>query len=146
TDERIPQHSPGKQFLRKERLMMVLKFKIEIHIHNGLYIIYQMARKLFFYFSLILFFCSVVTASHFPKLKDDQIKTLRSRKGTVLINFWATWCQPCQTEIPALNRLQKKYSFTSFIGINLDSVENRGAIKGFLKKHPIDYDIYLRDG
>jgi len=101
-----------------------------------------LCRAAFFLFLLVPF----SFGSDFQRLKDDEIIALPSKEKVVLINFWATWCQPCQAEIPALNRLQKKHSSISFIGVNLDAPENRGAIRGFLKKHPIDYEIYLRDG
>jgi hypothetical protein len=45
-----------------------------------------------------------------------------------------------------LNRLQKKYQAVEFIAINLDDVENQGAIPPFLKKYPIDFKVVLRSG
>lgn len=37
-------------------------------------------------------------------------RSLHEFKGkVVLINFWATWCGPCREEIPALEKLEKKY-------------------------------------
>lgn len=95
---------------------------------------------------LILILITPVFGSDFTRWNDNQIKALRSGKHAVVINFWATWCQPCRNEIPALNRLQKKYRDVEFIGINVDDRENRGAIRGFLKKYPIEYTIVLRDG
>ena len=82
----------------------------------------------------------------FPHVNDDQIKMMLNSPQPQVINFWATWCQPCRVEIPALNRLKKKYDSVRFVGINVDEPENRGALKGFLKKFPIDYEIILRDG
>jgi thiol-disulfide isomerase/thioredoxin len=41
--------------------------------------------------------------------------TLASFKGkTVLLNLWATWCQPCREEMPALNRLQQELGSDKF--------------------------------
>lgn len=94
---------------------------------------------------LSLFAC----ASSLPmkQVDDAQIKALPSSGHTVLIHFWATWCQPCVAEIPVLNRLNERYHpDVQFIAINMDDLENRGAIPGFLKNHPIDFSIVLRDG
>src|SRR2546426_585352 len=42
---------------------------------------------------------------------DDQEVPLSQYKGkVVLVNFWATWCEPCQIEIPWLIEMQEKYS------------------------------------
>jgi thiol-disulfide isomerase/thioredoxin len=80
-------------------------------------------------------------------LDDEQIKALPASDSTVLIHFWTTWCQQCRVEIPTLNKLNKKYqSSVQFVAVNMDDVENRGAIGGFLKKYPIEYRMVLRDG
>ena len=94
----------------------------------------------------ILFVVLNVWADDYQQIKDTEILALPSKASVVLINFWATWCEPCRIEIPALNRLHKKYPSIAFYGINVDDPANRGAIKGFLKKYPIDYGIYLREG
>ena len=49
--------------------------------------------------------------------------TLASFKGkTVLLNLWATWCQPCREEMPALNRLQQELGSDKFevVALSLD--------------------------
>jgi thiol-disulfide isomerase/thioredoxin len=89
---------------------------------------------------------SFAAASELKKLNDDEIRSLRTHNSAVCINFWATWCEPCRAEIPILNRLQKKYPKIEFIGVNVDDPENRGAIPGFLKKYPMDYKLFIRDG
>jgi thiol-disulfide isomerase/thioredoxin len=96
----------------------------------------------------IIIFCIGlnVWGDDFARIKDEEILALPSKESFVLMNFWATWCEPCRVEIPALNRLHKKYPSVVFVGINVDDPANRGAIKGFLKKYPIDYQIYLREG
>ena len=50
-------------------------------------------------------------------------KTLADFKGrTVLLNLWATWCAPCRTEMPALDRLQADLGGPDFevVAVNLD--------------------------
>jgi thiol-disulfide isomerase/thioredoxin len=49
--------------------------------------------------------------------------TLSSFKGrTVLLNLWATWCQPCREEMPALDRLQQALGSDKFevVALSLD--------------------------
>jgi thiol-disulfide isomerase/thioredoxin len=63
----------------------------------------------------------------------------------VLVNFWASWCEPCRNEAPALEELQKRYGGDGFtvVGINLDdTTEDAGR---FVGKFGLTYP-QLRDG
>jgi thiol-disulfide isomerase/thioredoxin len=54
---------------------------------------------------------------------DGKDVTLASLMGrTVLLNLWATWCQPCREEMPALNRLQQALGGDKFevVALSLD--------------------------
>lgn len=76
-------------------------------------------------------------------LSGNQI-TLKSLQGkVVVINFWATWCQPCRDEMPQLNSLVKEFQGRSdvvFIGI---SSEDPKIINAFLDNNTFLYGIYL---
>jgi thiol-disulfide isomerase/thioredoxin len=54
---------------------------------------------------------------------QDQIRTLSDYRGRVVfINFWASWCAPCQVELPELNRLAAHYKGKKVrvVAINVD--------------------------
>lgn len=108
----------------------------------------HIVRNLAGVFILLLIFVSGSPASNdMSRIEEKQMQDLPSSSSVVLIHFWATWCEPCRVEIPALNQLSKKYqSKVRFVAVNIDDVENRGAIPGFLKKHPIDFEVLLWDG
>ena len=58
---------------------------------------------------------------------DGQPRKLSDWQGkTVLVNLWATWCVPCRTEMPALDRLQGKLGSDKFavVAINIDTRES----------------------
>src|SRR5690242_2643769 len=58
---------------------------------------------------------------------DGKDVRLDSYKGkVVLVNFWATWCEPCQVEIPWLIEMQQKYSSKGFtiLGVDADDEGN----------------------
>lgn len=61
---------------------------------------------------------------------------------TLLINFWATWCEPCRKEMPMLNELQAEYGKAGLqvIGIALDDVQ---SVRIFAKKLGISYPILV---
>ena len=69
------------------------------------------------------------------KFKDLQgnIVPLAGMKGkVVLVNFWATWCEPCRSEIPILIGLQNKYSNRGFtlLGAAMDE-EGKSVVQPF---------------
>jgi len=68
--------------------------------------------------------------------------TLEQYKGkVVLVNFWATWCEPCKVEIPWMIEFQKKYSPRGFtiLGVSMDE-DGKKAIDPFIEKQRFDVD------
>ncbi len=59
-----------------------------------------------------------------------------------IINFWATWCEPCREEVPALVRIRSKYATNGveIIGIALDSAEK---VAEFAREFSIQYPLVL---
>jgi thiol-disulfide isomerase/thioredoxin len=79
-----------------------------------------------------------------PVVEDMQTPdaTLAKYKGkVVLVNFWATWCAPCQIEIPWMIGFQKKYGPRGFtiLGASMDE-DGRKAVEPFLSKSCFDVD------
>jgi thiol:disulfide interchange protein DsbD len=72
---------------------------------------------------------------------------LQSLKGkVVLIDFWATWCVPCISEIPMFNDLARQYKEQGFemIAVSLDE-EGAEKVRPFLKQHPMTYTQTVGD-
>jgi cytochrome c biogenesis protein CcmG/thiol:disulfide interchange protein DsbE len=71
---------------------------------------------------------------------DDKDATLAQYKGkVVLVNFWATWCEPCFVEIPWLIEIQQKYADKGFtiLGVDVDD-EGKAAVVPFVAKERFD--------
>lgn len=68
----------------------------------------------------------------------DGIFSLPAQKGkVVLVNFWATWCEPCQVEMPELERhIWRKYrSSPDFVFIAIARDQGRETVLDFQKRH-----------
>lgn len=74
-----------------------------------------------------------------------QYSDVKGEKLT-LLDFWATWCQPCLRSIPELNRLYTEFSpqGVSFVGISIDGPRNQSKLKPFVNSLGVEYFI-LRD-
>jgi thiol-disulfide isomerase/thioredoxin len=71
-----------------------------------------------------------------------QIKDLRGK--VVLLNFWATWCVPCRSEMPMLVEAEKQYGprGVAFVAISLDDRTTRPKIPDFLKEFQIGFPVW----
>ena len=84
------------------------------------------------------------SAPYFYLLDTEQeTVSLSGFQGqVVLLDFWATWCKPCQTEMPIFDRLYNQYQTEGLnvVGIALDR-ERMEVVNPFVKKFGIDYPI-----
>jgi cytochrome c biogenesis protein CcmG, thiol:disulfide interchange protein DsbE len=71
------------------------------------------------------------------------LKTLRG--NVILLNFWATWCAPCQIEMPVFNQWQQQYGPRGFhvIGISMD--DDAAPVRRLLAKLKTNYPNAMGD-
>jgi thiol-disulfide isomerase/thioredoxin len=81
-------------------------------------------------------------------LKDMQgkkVKLSELRGKIVVLNFWATWCGPCNVEMPMLVKAANNYGERGvvFVGVSVDSAETLAKVGEFVKKLQIGYPIWV---
>ena len=64
-------------------------------------------------------------------------------KKLTLLNLWATWCGPCREEMPALDRLHKKYKAAGFQVVGIDIDETADVVKKVIAKFKVSYPVLL---
>ncbi len=70
--------------------------------------------------------------------------SLASWKGkTVLLDFWTTWCPPCQADASSIEKLNQKYGNSNLRIVGISVNENRDTVEKYLKKHPHSYPVVL---
>jgi cytochrome c biogenesis protein CcmG/thiol:disulfide interchange protein DsbE len=79
--------------------------------------------------------------------KGASIKLPDYKGRVVLLNFWATWCGPCEIEIPWFVEFQNKYKDRGFavLGVSMDE-DGWRAVKPFLREQAVNYRVVLGDG
>jgi thiol-disulfide isomerase/thioredoxin len=64
------------------------------------------------------------------------------RGHPVVVNKWASWCGPCQTEFPAFQRASLRFGRqVAFLGI--DGKDHNAAASAFLRRFPVPYPSYV---
>lgn len=75
---------------------------------------------------------------------QDRVQKLGDLAGkAVILDFWATYCEPCKREIPHLNSLIAKHGKENLVvvGLNVGGEEDRPKIADFIATTKIDYEI-----
>ncbi len=83
----------------------------------------------------------------FPDLASFKLegKVPDGLKGkVVMVDFWASWCEPCKQSFPAMEALHQQYAEKGLVIVAVNVDENRADMEDFLKKNPANFAV-LRD-
>ncbi len=82
-----------------------------------------------------------------PRLDGSSFRLSAHRGSVIVLNFWATWCPPCRTEIPDLIALQRELGDRGLLVVGV-SVDEGGAevVASFAEDFQINYPVVLDDG
>jgi len=79
-----------------------------------------------------------------PRLRGGEVTLSELRGTTVLIDFWATWCPPCEFQIPILNEIYREYrdQGVEILGVSVDTAGPE-TVAEYLEEHEAIYPIVL---
>jgi len=92
-------------------------------------------------------FAAVKVGEAFPDLTGFKLEgslPAELKGKVVIVDFWASWCGPCQESFPVMNALQKKYGPQGLVIIAVNMDENVSDKDDFLKEHKADFTV-VRD-
>jgi len=79
-----------------------------------------------------------------PRVGEEGVRSLESYRGqVVLLNFWATWCKPCEEEMPAMERLYRSLADVPFELVAVSVDESPGPVEAFRERYGITFPILL---
>jgi cytochrome c biogenesis protein CcmG, thiol:disulfide interchange protein DsbE len=90
----------------------------------------------------------IVVSSYGWALANKQRAKLDDYKGKVLVlDFYATWCEPCRFETPHLVELQKKYGEQGLqiVGLNVGGEDDYDKVPAYAKEFKIQYPLGIPD-
>ncbi len=112
----------------------------------------RLLKRLPFALAIFLAFVTAALAgvkvgNTFPDLASYKLegKLPEMKEKVIMIDFWASWCDPCKDSFPAMAELQKRYGPEGFVIIAINVDENKSDMEDFLKKTPATFAV-VRDG
>ena len=81
----------------------------------------------------------------FKSLDGQKRKLSELRGNIVVVNFWATWCGPCQEELPRLAKLATDYAGkpVKFVLVSIDASKDRAKIPGVLARLAVPNESWV---
>lgn len=77
-----------------------------------------------------------------PDLAGESVSLADFAGRIVVVDFWATWCEPCKQQIPVLNQFHRQRPDVAVLGVAVDA-GGRDAVAPFADQHRIEYPVLL---
>lgn len=84
------------------------------------------------------------TAFELPALDEKSYKVGGKQGKLTFVNFWASWCGPCELEAPDLQRIHEKYgNAMQLYGINATKYDKERAAREFVNEYEFTFPILM---
>ena len=106
----------------------------------------------FYKFFLFLFILSIgyVKAQDVKTIKYEELLEMVNQNNDqlIVVNFWATWCGPCVSEMPHFTEVNEKYKDNpnfKLLLVSMDRVKQLESVKKFITANNINAEVVLLD-
>jgi thiol-disulfide isomerase/thioredoxin len=86
---------------------------------------------------------TIFVLTHRPAFAADSLSPGAGK--VVLVDFWASWCEPCRHSFPWMNDMQKKYADDGLVIVAVNVDNDRAAAQRFLEENPTELEIRYDD-
>jgi peroxiredoxin len=76
-----------------------------------------------------------------PAKAGGEVSLAQYKGQVVMLNFWASWCEPCRHEMPLLEDIYKKYNKLGFTLIGVNVEPDSKAANDWLKQTPVSFPV-----
>ena len=80
---------------------------------------------------------------HLPDLAGKEQSLSQYRGKIVLLNFWATWCKPCTTEMPAMQTAYDKLRDKGFVVLAVNELEDDARVREHIKQYGHTFPVLM---
>ncbi len=77
------------------------------------------------------------------QLGGPPVQLSKLRGKTVLVNYWASWCEPCRTEMPEIQRFYLKYKNDNVVVLAVNIKESEDVAKTYFKSNSLTMPVLL---
>ena len=77
--------------------------------------------------------------------QDDTISLASLRGKAVVLNFWASWCEPCKEEAPMLEQVWQEYRDRDVVVLGVNAQDFTSDARGFVERYGMTYPV-VHDG
>ena len=110
-------------------------------------------KKFLFIFTLVLFAAAHKVSAQLPAVtlktmdgKTVSTDTLRNNGKPFIVDFFATWCKPCNRELDAVSEVYQDWQDETGVrifAVSIDQGQNINKVKPLVDSHNWDYDVLL---
>ena len=83
-------------------------------------------------------------AASFPNELGKNQALKQYENNVIVLNFWASWCEPCREEMPELSALHNEYKSRNVVVLGM-AIEDVAAVNDFLKETKVSYPLFAAD-
>ena len=78
-----------------------------------------------------------------PTLNGDRVAIADFADGPVFVYFWASWCAPCESEAPLIERLWAEYGPQGYVFIGINILDSERGAREFVERHGLTFPMLI---